>query len=527
MFLLIVIILIISFILYEAIALLPSFLYWKRKKVSYISLQSTLKRMIFMDKSYFEMVRDDCKKFAGKRYFGSYLSIYPALYVTDIDLIKQMFVKDFEHFTDRFDLLNAQSDPIINKNLLAARGKQWKELRTTVSPVFTNSKMKAMFVLIAESARKFVEHFDAMDGDTIEVEMKEAFCKYTNDVIASCAFGAQCDSLKNPKNEIYLAGKIVTTTTPFKVLNVLFVTLFPKFNRIFGLNGFPKGISHVFKRIITQTIRTRENEGIIRPDLIHQLMEARRGKLQQENSNSDEVTGFATVSESKDLKSKSTLEITDDVITAQAIIFFMAGYEASSTLLSFLSHELATNPDVQQKLIREIDDHLSYSDSISFEMVTKMKYLDQVVTEALRKWPTAFILFRKCTKEYTIQPKQEGEFPLTLQKGALTIIPFVATHYNEEYFENPDAFIPERFDDENKKNVIPGSYTPFGIGPRNCIGSRFALLEIKCLVANILSKFEFQVTEKTNIPLKLHKTLPMSIDGGVILSLKRRNVIKE
>ncbi|XP_044758512.1 cytochrome P450 9e2-like [Coccinella septempunctata] len=519
--------LVISFsliVFYIVTTLLSPYFYWKKRRVSHINLLTILKRMIIMDKPYSEMIKEDYKKFKGKRYFGTYLSNFPVLVVRDLDLIKQMFVKDFEHFTDRLDIFNARSDPIFKNNLVAAKGKQWKRLRTTLSPAFSSSKMKAMFVLIEESARKFVDHFDAMNMDVIEVEMKDAFSKYANDVIASCAFGAECDSLKNPQNEIFLAGAAVNRTTPFKVLGVLFVILFPRLNKFLGLNVFPQKFSRFFKSIITSNIKTREEEGIIRPDLIHLLMEARTGKLLQDNSNLDEDTGFATVSESKDLvKSETTLEITDEVITAQALIFFMAGYEASSTLLSFLSHEIATHPDVQEKLIKELDEQLSGSERISFETVTKLKYLDQVVTEALRKWPSAFLLFRKCTKEYTIKPQREDEAPLTLPRGSLTIIPSIAAHYDPTYFENPEAFIPERFSDENKKNVVPGSYIPFGIGPRNCIGSRFALLEVKCLVANILSKFEFQVTKNTNIPLKRARNYALCIDGGVSLALKRRN----
>lgn len=237
-----------------------------------------------------------------------------------------------------------------------------------------------------------------------------------------------------------------------------------------GLHSFPKELSDFFKNMMKENIALREEGKIIRPDIIHMLVEARKGMLEQDASPQSAVTGFATVSESKDLINEAPLELTDDVITAQALIFWIAANETTSSLLSLLSQDLAMNPEIQKKLIGEIDDHLASSTEITFENVTKMKYLDQVVSEGLRKWPAAHILFRKCLKSYTIEPKHDGEVKLTIPRGCLVIVPLVGLHYNPKYFENPEAFIPDRFSEENKQNLHPGVYNPFGIGPRNCIG---------------------------------------------------------
>lgn len=180
------------------------------------------------------------------RYFGGYFSTHPTLFVTDVDLAKQMYVKDFEYFSDRVDILLSHSDPMFKKNLLAAKGKEWKQLRQTVSPAFTNVKMKNMFILIAETTKKFVRYFDDMNQDIMEVEMKETYCKFTNDVISSCAFGAQCDSFKNPDNEIYRLGKVVLSSTPFNPLWVMFVALFPKLNKVSSLRYLFDFYSTVF-----------------------------------------------------------------------------------------------------------------------------------------------------------------------------------------------------------------------------------------------------------------------------------------
>lgn len=116
--------------------------------------------------------------------------------------------------------------------------------------------------------------------------------------------------------------------------------------------------------------------------MIHLLLEARKGNLKHE-SKADESSGFATVEESdigKSQKSRS-VELTDEVIAAQAMIFFFAGFETSSTVMSFMSLELAINTDVQQRLLEEIDEvYKQYGDNVSYDAIMKMQYLDQVIS---------------------------------------------------------------------------------------------------------------------------------------------------
>lgn len=206
--------------------------------------------------------------------------------------------------------------------------------------------------------------------------------------------------------------------------------------------------------------------------MIHLLLETRKGRLQIETELAKETdTGFATVEESFYGKSQKKLAITDDLITAQALVFFIAGFETSSTTLSFLSYLLAVNQDVQSKLREEIDDVLERSEGkINYEELLKMKYLDQVVSETLRLYPPGYILTRICTKDYQLVAKKSNENDLLVSKGTIVVIPVVGVHMDPEYFPNPRKFNPDRFSDENKADIVPGTYMPFGSGPRNCIG---------------------------------------------------------
>lgn len=93
-----------------------------------------------------------------------------------------------------------------------------------------------------------------------------------------------------------------------------------------------------------------------------------------------------------------------------------------------------------------------------------------IFLEALRKHPPMIFMDRKCVRPYTFEPSTPNKHPLKMLPGEQLIIPVYAIHRDEEYFPDPERFDPERFSEENKSNIHPGSYMAFGVGPRNCIG---------------------------------------------------------
>lgn len=131
---------------------------------------------------------------------------------------------------------------------------------------------------------------------------------------------------------------------------------------------------------------------------------------------------------------------------------------------------MAKNPSVQQELQVEIDEVAATlgNKPISYETLHKMKFLDMVISETLRKWPPAPQIDRECTKDYELDLGNGTKF--TIKKGQIVNLPFRALHHDERYFPNPEKFDPHRFSDENRDSIIPGSYIPFGSGPRVCIG---------------------------------------------------------
>lgn len=222
--------------------------------------------------------------------------------------------------------------------------------------------------------------------------------------------------------------------------------------------------------MVLDTMEVRQKNRIYRPDMIQLLMQARNGDLKHQNNNDGtrndvDDAGFATVHESHIGMKQVKRDWSDDEIIAQCFVFFLAGFDTSSTLMSFMAYELAIHQDIQQKLYEEIatvDADLNGS-RLTYDTLAKLKYFDQVISEALRKWPPVIITDRKCTQDHEFD--MDGR-EINIECGNRIWIPIYPIHRDPEFYENPEAFDPERFNDENKHKIKAGSYIPFGIGPR-------------------------------------------------------------
>ncbi|KAL1509582.1 hypothetical protein ABEB36_004294 [Hypothenemus hampei] len=479
---------------------------------------------VFKILSLGDFVKNAYDSFGKSRYGGFYQFNYPTLMLKDPELIKQLTIKDFDHFTDHRVIINPEADHFWSNNLFALRGQKWKEMRATLSGSFTSSKMKHMFEVINESAQNFSTHFMKKEENLIELEMKDAFSRFTNDVIASSAFGIKVDSLKEPNNTFYAMGKAITNFSSFLVtLKAIIFSVVPKIFKYLKISIVDSTPLQFFHKIIKETIKVREEKNIVRKDMINLLLETRKGNKIEEGNAIE--TGYATVQEDSyfdKVKFKQVRYLSDDDITSQALVFFFAGFDTVSTALCYGAHELAMNKDVQDKLRAEIrETHKINNGILTYDALLKMKYMDMVFCEILRKWPPALSIDRVCTKPYTIEPKYPDEKPVHLKVGDLLWLPMFGLHRDPKYFPNPEAFDPERFSDENRDQIIPYSYIPFGSGPRNCIGSRFAILESKALIYNLLLNFEIVPTKRTMNPLKFTRgTFQNTVEGGFWLGLK-------
>lgn len=420
---------------------------------------------------------DKKKRLIDFRYFGLFDFRRPFLFLRDPEMIKQLAVKDFDSFVDHRMVLDDTTENIFSRSLISLRGESWRHMRATLSPSFTGSKMRLMFELVSDCADNMtltLKNKIINEGKELHVEMKDLFAKYTMDVIASTAFGIKVNSFENEDNEFLANGKrLMNQTSILQALKLTFALLMPKVMKFLKIDLFDKKVTSFFETMITETMDVRQAKNIVRPDMIQLLMQSRKGNpnLQPSTVNttstSNDITRITDVKDASDVGAKK--ELSDQDIIAQCFLFFAAGFDTTANALSFISHELALNQEVQDKLFAECfetNKELKGTPA-KYDVIQKLKYLDQVVSEGLRMWPPALFTDRLCNQDYEFKDETRT---LLINKGTQFWIPIYTLHHDEKHFPNPEKFIPERFSDENKDNIVPGSYIPFGVGPRNCIG---------------------------------------------------------
>jgi cytochrome P450 len=191
--------------------------------------------------------------------------------------------------------------------------------------------------------------------------------------------------------------------------------------------------------------------------------------------------------------------LTDNVIRDQMLTLLIAGHDTSTALLAWTFALLGQHPDIQARLVREVD------------AMSKSPLLDQVIKESLRLYPPIHLGNRQVVKEV---PLDHGTIPA----GERLFYSIYLTHRDPAVWENPQAFCPERFGRGRK--TPPFSYIPFGAGPRACIGAAFGQAEARIVIARLLQTHRF---EFTNHKLHAHMGATLEPGPGVRMRVFRRN----
>ncbi|CAD1473361.1 unnamed protein product [Heterotrigona itama] len=453
--------------------------------------------------SFAEAVEKIYNLYPESKYVGLFEFEMPLLMIRDLELIKSITVKNFDHFPNHRMAFDPDQEPLFSKNIFSLCDERWREVRNMLTPAFTSSKMKSMFVLMRDCAEQYGDYFASLPADQSALELKDAFTKYTNDVIATCAFGIDVNSMKNPKNTFYVYGREATSFGRSQSLRFFAARKFPWLCRLLGIKVFKQKIVDFFKELVASTIKTRDENGIVRPDMIQLMMES-RGKLGPGK------------------------ELTIEDMTAQAFIFFFGGFESTSTLMCFAAYEIGINDQVQKRLQDEIDQVLAdCNGQVTYEAINGMKYLEAVILESLRMYPAAVGSDRVCVKPFELPPRVPGAKPYVVQRDDCVWIPIYGIQHDPQYYPEPKKFNPDRFYDDPKQMVNSPSFLSFGVGPRMCIGNRFALLETKVLLFYIFAKCDLAPCAKSSVPLKLdRKGFAMTSENGFWLKIQPRSARK-
>ncbi|XP_034242352.1 cytochrome P450 6k1-like [Thrips palmi] len=513
-----------SFVLVTLCTLLYAFIryrlsYWQRRKVFFVPPSAPLGNYgpcFLGKKGLSETMAGIYREHRDERYVGTYFLLTPLLQLHDPEIIRQVFIKEFQDFNGRGNYCDPEADPL-SGHLFMLGGQPWRNMRVKLSPTFTTGKMRSMFNTISECAGFLREHIEASmkaAGGGYEEDVRELVARFSTDVISSVAFGIESNSMKNPDSEFRRMGQAVFDPS----LEVNIRTLLTFFGRdimkAFSIRSTPGAIHDFFTRIVDEMVSYRETNKVERADMLNLLIKLKNDGFVPPDNSTDEKDKSADAT--PDAKQKLTMK----QITAQVFVFFVAGYETTSTTTSFTLYELAKHPDIQKKLIEEVDGVMAkHNGQPTYDAIMEMPYMEMVIQETMRMYPPVPFLTREANVKRTL-PLTD----LTLEKGTTLMIPVIGLHHDPQYWEEPDRYNPLRFTEEAKKARPNMVYIPFGDGPRICIGMRMALVQVKIALSTILSKAT--VTLAPGMPstprMSPRTVVPTPIDG-IRLTLTPRN----
>nr|ULR85615.1 cytochrome P450 [Spodoptera frugiperda] len=440
--------------------------------------------------SFHEFQLETYKYFKGNRFGGIFEGRRPLLTILDPDLIKAITIRDFDHFTDRM-AMNAKEPKFWSRSLLNLKGSEWKAVRSTLTPVFSSSRLRHMLPLIEMCSKQMVEFLNQYDKK--DVEMKQTIGHFTLEVIGACAFGIKCDAMSDENAHFFKVAEKFDYMPMHKRIMLYFILIFvPQLIRYLNFSFLNLDSSKELVRILNVAKDERQKSGVKKNDFLQILVD------------------FSENEKSESEKTKSTVHLDNATVDAQLLLFLIAGYETSSTLLSFAIYVLATKPDIQDKLRSHIIDMTEGKD-VDYDLLAKLQYLDGFLLETLRMYPPVSRVDRVCTKPYNLPGTN-----IVIKPGEVVAIPLYGIQMDPEHYPEPKEFQPERFLNENKTERGSHLYMAFGVGPRNCIGLRFAMLSAKLAMVDLVKKFRFSKCEKTEDPIQFdRRSLLLKARGGL------------
>ncbi|KAH8238683.1 hypothetical protein KR038_000927, partial [Drosophila bunnanda] len=467
-----------------------------------------------------DIVLDYYNKYRGTKapFVGFYFFQKPIAFIMDLDLVKHIMIKDFSNFSDKGLYYNEKDDPL-SAHLFNLDGSQWRLLRGKLSSAFAFGKMKVMYPTVMSVAEELLAVMHEKVERNSVLDIRDIMARFTVDVIGTCAFGINCNSLRDESSEFLHFGKRSLMDKRHGPLLHGFMHSYPGLARRLRFVRTAEHIQKFYHRIVHETVSLRERENIRRNDFMDVLIDMKnRKEIVLENG--DVVKG-----------------LTMDEVLGQAFVFFIAGFETSSSTMGYALYELAKHPDIQDKVRAEVEEVLdNHGQELSFESIKDLKYLSMVIdgkllsgivithahslyifAETSRLYSIASHLIRKARRRYVVP----GHPNFVIEAGQLVFIPATGIHHDPSIYPSPNEFQPERFSPEMVASRPSVAWLPFGDGPRNCLGMRFGQMQMRIALALLIKNFRFSTCPETPDPLQFDpRSLVLTVSGGIKLKVE-------
>ncbi len=344
----------------------------------------------------------------------------------------------------------------LGKGLLTTHGEAWRTQRRLIQKGFDRKQLDALSSIMQDSLADSLRDFDSRIRSG-PVDIYPHLMKITFAMVARSLFGARLRD-----DDIDLVSHAIGTVQEFIVRQ----TLQPYLNPWFAVSGQLRRHEEMRIRadsVLLAYIRKRRHEPPGH-DLLQTLMDARYSDGEG---------------------------MSDELVLSESMQLLVAGHETSSNALSWILYLLSSRPDCLERIRQEFDSVLGESPLCQGD-VPKFEFTVQVIHEALRLYPPFWMIDRMA-----VEDDRTGD--VVIPRRSMVIVYVFGAHHAPRYWENPENFDPERFTKANEKQRTPFTFLPFGGGPRACIGSSYAMLQILMILSDLLRRYDFQLAPGQNI----------------------------
>jgi len=361
------------------------------------------------------------------------------------DHVERVLVDDFESYRKPERMADVVEE--FSEGLLLTEGDQWRAQRTLLQPMFYRERVEAYGDTMSEYAARAAEEW----GEQGELDVVEATSAFTLRVLGKTLLGVDTaerrEAVRAGAEAIRERGEAGSLATELP-------------------DWLPLPSNRRYQRRVGRF-----------DDAVRSLVDERRAS----DEDGDDLLSLLLDAEYPDGTSPDEREIRDQLMT-----FLFAGHETSALALTWTLYELGRKPDVAERLRAEVDDVLD-GDTATLADLPDLDFTEQVVSETLRRYPPAAVVFREALSDAEL-----GDY--RVPEGTMLTVPQFRLHTDQRWWDDPEAFDPSRWDDTDGAGDPPDgvpeyAYFPFGGGPRHCIGMRFAMLELKVALATFAKQF--------------------------------------
>ncbi|XP_076269443.1 cytochrome P450 4d2-like [Rhynchophorus ferrugineus] len=387
-------------------------------------------------------------------------------------------------------------DAWLGEGLLTSKGYKWRTHRKAITPAFHFSILQNFVQVFEQVGTKLVDKLSKKEGEEC-IDISKIISLYTLDVICEAAMGVKINALEVETSDYIKSVKELCLLLSDKLFLPINNILYPLTYLYYREKNYLKTIHGYVEMVIRQRRKEHEEKPQIEDEDLDTLGQKRRlaflDLLLETNIDNEPL---------------SLSDLKDEVNT-----FMFEGHDTTAAAISFCLYLVARNPSIQQKIIEE--QHALFGNDlkdarVSYANLNEMKYLEMVIKETLRYYPPIPFVGRQLTKDL--------EFKGTLYpKNTNIVLGTYFIHRSDKYFKDPERFLPERFADSAKKT--PYAYAPFSAGSRNCIGQKFAMLEMLSAISKVVRHFHLIPVEHE---LQISAEIVLLSKTGMKIAIKER-----